>query len=291
MNREHAAAMAQTYVTSRFARIVDAGGALGLMNLGWSPDPVHSPGTAAQRQIWLAERLITRLDPAPGAVILDLGCGKGGLSRLLAGIGEIRILGVNLDLLQLRAAADGKGSGNLGYVTAAAERLPLTDGSVDGLMIVELLTHVREKYALWDEVVRVLRPGGRLVIAAITLARPLPGLGLAAREQADRLAGYFAERAQDVPLAADVVGALRRRGVQARDEDLTDGVFGPRHEEMLGVLRSLTSADDAVRHRARSQARQKWNADPETLKAYLHDCVSFHPMRLYEYHLFWGERA
>jgi ubiquinone/menaquinone biosynthesis C-methylase UbiE len=285
MTAEAAAAMARTYVTGPFAKIVDAGGADSLMNLGWSPHPLQ-PSTAAQRQLWLVERLLSRLQVHAEHVVADIGCGKGGLSRhVVEHQPAARVLGVNIDAAQLALArARGQQAGP-GYVVGSAERLPLRAHSVDAALVVELLTHVRDKASFWSEITRVMRPGGRLVVAAITLARPLTELTLSAQAHLHRLAAYFAERAQDVPLAVDLREALEQRGWDVLDEDLSDGVYGPRHDEMSAILRGLNQPDAAERAAFRAAVRDTWAIDPAVLADYLRTCTQSHALRYYEYHL------
>ena len=280
-----AAAMARIYVTSPFAKVVDAGGTDSLMNLGWSPHPLQ-PSTASQRQLWLAERLLSRLQIGPEHVVADIGCGKGGLSRRVAEHQPgVRVLGVNLDAAQLALARVHGPPAGLGYVVGSAERLPLRDRSIDAALVVELLTHVRDKAAFWEEITRVVRPGGRLVVAAITLVRPLAEFNPSARAHLQRMAAYFAERSEDVPLAVDLREALEQRGWDALDEDLSDGVFGPRHDDMSAILRGLTKRDAAARAAFRDTVRDAWAVDPDVLADYLRACTESHALRYYEYHL------
>ncbi|MGH3772923.1 MAG: class I SAM-dependent methyltransferase [Pseudonocardiaceae bacterium] len=280
-----AAAMARTYVTSPFAKVVDAGGTDTLMNLGWSPRPLL-PSTAAQRQLWLAERLISRLEVDAEHVVADIGCGKGGLSRrVLEHQPTARVLGVNIDAAQLALARVHGEQAWPGYVVGSAERLPLRDHSVDAALVVELLTHVRDKAAFWTEITRVVRPGGRLVVAAITLTRPLAELGPPAQAHLRHLAAYFAEQAEDIPLAVDIRDALDQHGWVVLDEDLSDGVYGPRHDEMSAILRGLGTPDPAGRAAFRATVRDVWATDPDVLADYLRACTTSHALRYYEYHL------
>jgi len=285
MTAAAAAAMARTYVTSPFAMVVDAGGTSGLMNLGWSPDPLWA-STAAQRQLWLAEQLISRLEIEVGDIVLDVGCGKGGLSRLVAQAQpKARVVGINIDATQLDPAAAHGPRASPGYLVGSAERLSLRDRSVDSALVVELLTHLPDKAAFWAEITRVVRPGGRLVIAAITLVRPLTELTPAARAHLRRLAAYFSERAEDVPLATDLHEALEHHGWDFADEDLTDGVFGPRHDEMSAVLRGLSEPETAARETFCAAVRDSWGVDPDVLADYLRSSTRTHALRYYEYHL------
>ena len=113
-------------------------------------------------------RWLARAVSADATTVLDLACGSGPMSRLLAEPGRT-VVGVDLSSEELALAA-GRGPGP--WVRADALALPVRDGSVDvvtsslGLVVITPLADVLA------EVVRVLRPGG--VLAAIAPAvRPL----------------------------------------------------------------------------------------------------------------------
>jgi ubiquinone/menaquinone biosynthesis C-methylase UbiE len=283
MTAEQSVAMSRTYVSGPFATVVGAGSTDLLMNLGWTPHPDH-PSTVAQRQLWLADRLISRLQAQSGHVIADIGCGKGGLARLITTHRPgVRVLGVNVDHAQLLLARPTDAAP--AYLVGSAERLPLQTGSVDAAVVVELLGHLGDKPAFWREVSRVVRPGGRLVIAAITIRRPLAAFDPAARSHLARLAAYFAERAEDLPVATDIRTELERRAWTVRDEDLSAGVYEPRHADMRAVLDGLTAPDRQARAAARAAVRTEWGADPDVLADYLEACTSSPASNYYEYHL------
>lgn len=113
-------------------------------------------------------RWLARAVSADAAVVVDLACGSGPMSRELAQDGRT-VVGIDLSEHELGLAAE-RGPGP--WVRGDALRLPFKDGSVDvitssmGLVVVTPLTQ------LLEEVARVLRPGG--VLAAIAPAlRPL----------------------------------------------------------------------------------------------------------------------
>ena len=290
MTADHVTSMARTYVTSPFAKVVNAGSTEMLMNLGWSADPGR-PSTLAQRQVWLAERLISHLPVVAGQVVADIGCGKGGLTRrIVVHQPTAHVVGVNVDAVQLAVARtvdparDSAASPD--YIVGAAECLPFRTNSVDAALVVELLGHLTDKAAFWSEVSRVVRPGGHLVLAAITLNRPFALFDATAQAHLALMASYFIERAEDLPLATGIRTELERRAWCVQDEDLSAGVYGPRHEEMRAVLLDMDSPNAYQRAASREAVRLKWATDPEVLADYLRASTSSHALRYYEYHLF-----
>jgi demethylmenaquinone methyltransferase/2-methoxy-6-polyprenyl-1,4-benzoquinol methylase len=100
--------------------------------------------------------------------ILDCGIGTGALSVALASVcpGLARIDGVDLSSAMLqRAAANLAGIGvNLNGRQVSAERLPFADGEFDLVMAAHLLEHLPEPTRALTELLRVLQPGGVLIL-------------------------------------------------------------------------------------------------------------------------------
>jgi demethylmenaquinone methyltransferase/2-methoxy-6-polyprenyl-1,4-benzoquinol methylase len=107
-------------------------------------------------------RAIDELGLPPQATVLDLGCGTGDLSREAARRG-LRPLGVDLSFAMLDAAPGPSGS----LVEADAERLPLADEVVDGVVSGFALRNFAHQEFVFAEIARVLRPGGRLSILEV----------------------------------------------------------------------------------------------------------------------------
>lgn len=107
-------------------------------------------------------RSFLRAHVAPGQAVLDLGCGAGAFTRMLADWGTSPV-GVELSEEALRRArAAGP---ELDFRLAEGEEvLPLADASVDVCWASEVLAHVADTAGLLSEVRRVLRPRGALVV-------------------------------------------------------------------------------------------------------------------------------
>jgi len=115
----------------------------------------------------------------PGETVLDLGSGPG-LDALLAAkqVGPTgRVIGVDMTpemLERARATAARAGLTHVEFRQGRLEALPVADASVDAVTSNCVINLVPDKAAVFREVARVLRPGGRAVIADIVLERPLP---------------------------------------------------------------------------------------------------------------------
>jgi len=113
----------------------------------------------------------------PGQRIVDLACGTGDMSLLLAeeaGAGH-EILLVDINPAMLVAARDrllDAGIAKVRFVVADAECLPIPDDSVDLVIMAFGLRNVTCKERALADIVRVLRPGGRCVV--LEFSRP-PG--------------------------------------------------------------------------------------------------------------------
>jgi len=115
----------------------------------------------------------------PGEVVVDLGCG-GGLDVLLAAarVGPTgKAIGIDMTpqmLERARRNADSAGVGNVQFHLAAIDQLPLPDASVDCLISNCVLNLAPDKPAVFREMFRVLKAGGRVAVSDIALKKPLP---------------------------------------------------------------------------------------------------------------------
>ena len=110
----------------------------------------------------------------PGSVVLDLGCGAGTdllIAAQMAGRGG-QVIGVDMTssmLEQAEASAREMGLENVRLHESLIEALPVEDASVDLVISNGVIDLVPNKDAIFDEVDRVLRPGGRLQLADVII--------------------------------------------------------------------------------------------------------------------------
>jgi arsenite methyltransferase len=116
-----------------------------------------------------------------GETVVDLGSG-GGLDVFLAAakVGPLgRAVGIDMtpEMIELarRNAAKLEGdASNIEFHQATIDNIPLSDGAVDCVISNCVINLAPEKKAVFHEIARVLKPGGRLAVSDIALKRPLP---------------------------------------------------------------------------------------------------------------------
>lgn len=114
----------------------------------------------------------------PAGRLLDVGGGTGRVARALQGQVEMAVI-VDVAWGMVRVARRHPG---LLPVQAVAERLPFADGTFDRVLIVDALHHVIDAARALEEMARVLRPGGLLVIEEPDIRRwPVKGISLVER--------------------------------------------------------------------------------------------------------------
>jgi arsenite methyltransferase len=114
----------------------------------------------------------------PGECVLDLGSGAGTDSLVAAQMvgPEGHVTGIDMTpemLAKARAAAEEMGAENVEFVESEAEQLPFADGSFDVVISNGVIDLIPDKDAVFGELLRVLKPGGRIQLADVTIQQPV----------------------------------------------------------------------------------------------------------------------
>jgi arsenite methyltransferase len=114
----------------------------------------------------------------PGELVLDIGSGTGTDSLVAAQMvaPDGRVTGIDMTpemLAKARAAAGEMEATNVQFVEGEVETLPFEDRSFDVVISNGVIDLVPDKDAVFSEIHRVLRPGGRIQIADVTIQNPV----------------------------------------------------------------------------------------------------------------------
>ena len=117
--------------------------------------------------------------PAAGERVVDVGSGAGFDSFVAAAhVGPAgAVIGVDMTqemLDKARDTASALGYGNVEFREGLAESIPVEDGSIDAVISNGVINLCPDKRAVFDEIRRVLKPGGWLQFADIANGRPVP---------------------------------------------------------------------------------------------------------------------
>jgi MPBQ/MSBQ methyltransferase len=127
----------------------------------FAADQLHAGGADATRHV------LDRLEVRPGMRLLDVGCGIGGASRMAAMAGA-EVTGIDLTPEFVETATTLTQHVGLQdratFLTTPGESLPFDDGSFDAAVMVHVGMNIPDKPAVFAEVHRVLRPGGRFAV-------------------------------------------------------------------------------------------------------------------------------
>jgi len=115
------------------------------------------------------QEILDQLALSSGAVILDVGCGTGlGTLDLVRAVGvQGRVVGIDHSetMLQEARARAAQSQLSVEYMFADATQLPFADASFDGCQASRVFGHLSEPMLVLAEMVRVAKPGARIVVA------------------------------------------------------------------------------------------------------------------------------
>ena len=124
-----------------------------------------------RHHISIAEQTIRKMELRPGERVLDLSCGAGWATRILArlvgdgpqGFGQVVGLDISDEMVR-RARAASKDFDNIMFVWGAAEKIPWEENFFDKVLSVEAFYYYPDQDRALHELFRVMAPNGRLFI-------------------------------------------------------------------------------------------------------------------------------
>jgi arsenite methyltransferase len=131
-----------------------------------------------QEHLSITQQTLAVMGLKPGQKVLDLGCGAGWASRLLAqsvaGDAPGQVVGLDVSDEMIRhARANTKDLDNVLFVTGSAQQIPWEENYFDRVLSVESFYYYGDQDGALDELLRVLAPNGELYIL-INLYRDNP---------------------------------------------------------------------------------------------------------------------
>jgi SAM-dependent methyltransferase len=197
---------------------------------------------------------IAHLKLQPGEHVLDLGSGAG-IDVFLAAkqVGpEGRVIGVDMTpemLGKARANAVRLGYPQVEFREGRLEQLPVVDASIDAVTSNCVINLVPDKAAVFHEVARVLKPGGRLVISDIILDGPLPP---AIEKDVYAYVGCISGAKQREAYFAAVEAAGLRDVEILKDVDYLGAMIDAAPDEVQALLERTGVAASELRGKVRS---------------------------------------
>jgi ubiquinone/menaquinone biosynthesis C-methylase UbiE len=124
-----------------------------------------------QHHLYITEQTVRLMDLRPGERVLDLGCGAGWATRLLARLvgdgprGHGQVVGIDIsDEMIRRARAGSREFENIMFVWGSAEKIPWEENYFDKVLSVESFYYYPDQDRALNEIFRVMAPRGRLFI-------------------------------------------------------------------------------------------------------------------------------
>lgn len=128
--------------------------------------PVIDPKRSVLDNQVLFERIVAEdLRVGPGDMVLDLGCGCGAIAEHVAELTGATVYGINLDASQIDKAHRNSNLAPANFTVGDFNKpLDFDDARFDAVYAIQPMTYVSDHEFTFNEVFRILKPGGRFVI-------------------------------------------------------------------------------------------------------------------------------
>ena len=174
--------------------------------------------TPARRQHW--QRLLSaHVNRTAISLIVDLGCGTGRFSEMLAAAFGARVIGLDPSEKMIDQARRKSATSSVVFGRAAADELPLPDGCIDLVFMSQIYHHLPDRAAVARECRRVLQVGGYVCIRTGTRENEVvvPNFFPTVRTMLDA----------DLPSGAEVRSNLLAAGFTLRHHEVVKEAVAP----------------------------------------------------------------
>jgi phosphoethanolamine N-methyltransferase len=154
---------------------------------------IFGPGFVSTGGIQTTKEFVALLDLKPGQKVLDVGCGIGGGDFYMASQFDVYVhgvdLSVNMVLIALERAAASSKLSKASFEIADIMTMDVKEASYDVVYSRDTILHIHNKPELFRRLLRVLKPGGKLLISDYARAP---------EEPSEEFAAYIAGRGYDL---------------------------------------------------------------------------------------------
>jgi SAM-dependent methyltransferase len=197
----------------------------------------------------------------PGQQVLDVGCGVGDVVGLMAQAVGTSGLAVGLDLSDALLEIARERNPGAEFVLGDATTLPFPDDSFDGTQAERILQHVVDPVRALQEMVRVTRPGGTIILVEPDWGSVLLDAG--AETTADRVARAVEQRIRHPHVGRKLRRWMAIAGMYDISVDIEAHVVAD-----FGLARRMLLIDETINELARAGADDaaaltSWSAQAE----------------------------
>ena len=224
----------------------------GFMVWGWSESlhfaPLTPTESLAESKVRHQRLMISKLELEEGMTVVDIGCGIGGPMRRVVREGGVKVVGININTIQLEQAKMLNAEAGLDHmvdykVCSFMDMSEIEDDTFDRGYAIESTCHAPDKQGAFEEIFRVLKPGALLWGQEMCLTNKFDPDNKRHREIEQEL--KFGIALKDIATFAEVNRALEAVGfevIEGIDRDVQAGPSTPWYQPMESRHGTLGSA-------------------------------------------------
>ena len=182
--------------------------------------------------------MVARLRMRPGQLLIDAGCGTGGVGLWLARALAVRLVGIDISPVAVAKATARRTrfvtAGRASFRVGTLQATGLSTGHADGIVCVDALSFAADRGAALIELGRVLAPGARLVCTRALRHGAEPAWGDQARA-AGLVVEHVDERPHEPTMWQRLYGLWRNHEAELRrelDKDQVENMLAEAHRKL-----------------------------------------------------------